>query len=296
MSTEVPAWGKYSVLMSVYAGADPNQLVQALDSMLCQTLPADDLVLVCDGPLTPGLDAVVNEYASAFPDTVCVLRRPVHEGLVAALNAGLPLCRQEFVARMDSDDISLPHRCETQLRYLMQHRELSIVSGIVLEFMDTPNRITGQRALPASHGELCRFSRKRSPFNHPGVMYRKSAVAAVGGYQKGAPLFEDYDLWVRMFVSGFRGENLQEPILFMRTGMQLYRRRGGRRYAVHLLGFHRKLYRSRWSNLLDYWMGAMPHAALCLLPTYRLAEVYRWLHWKGEQDEYPHIDRWYGSL
>ncbi len=292
MPKEILAWEKYSVLMSVYAGSDPRELAEALGSMLCQTLPTDDLVLVCDGPLTPALDQVVASVADAFPNTLRVLRLPRHGGLVPALNAGLALCRHGLVARMDSDDISLPHRCQSQVRYLLHHPEVAILSGTVLEFTGTPDNITGQRALPGGNGEICRFSRKRSPFNHPAVMYRKAAVMAAGGYGNAYPLFEDYDLWVRMLRYGFRGENLREPLLFMRSGPGMYRRRGGARYARNLLGLHWGLCREGWSCSGDFLTGAVPHAALCLLPSSGLGMVYQtWLHRKREHHENTHSHR-----
>lgn len=286
----------YSVLMSVYAGSDPGQLEAALNSMLRQTLPTDDLVLVCDGPLTPALDAVIETTFAAFPRILQVLRLPRHAGLVTALNTGLARCRHELVARMDSDDISLPHRCQQQVSFLTGHPELAIVSSTVLEFTASPAHITGQRALPLEHEALCRFSRKRSPFNHPAVMYRKSAVAAVGGYRGDYPLFEDYDLWVRMLRVGFRGENLREPLLFMRSGPGMYRRRGGSRYALNLLRFHGRLCREGWSSPTDFLTGALPHALACLLPTVMLGLVYRWLHRKGECYGLPNPDRGHGAL
>lgn len=293
---EILACEGYSVLMSVYAGVDPLQLENALDSMLCQTLPTDDLVLVCDGPLTPALDAVIASVSAAFPETLRVLRLSQHLGLVAALNAGLDACRHDLVARMDSDDISLPHRCQRQVSCLLHHPELTIISSTVLEFTDTPHRITGQRGLPREYGDICRFSRKRSPFNHPAVMYRKSAVLAAGGYRTDYPLFEDYDLWVRMLCSGFRGENLREPLLFMRSGPEMYRRRGGGRYAVNLLRFHWYLFRKGWSSPADLVTGAIPHAIACLLPTTLLGLVYRWLHRKGGDHGLPNPDRGYCTL
>lgn len=287
---------KYSILMSVYAAVEPEHLRAAIDSMLAQTLASDDFILVCDGPLTPGLDRVIAGYQARYPGMFRVQRLSPHQGLVAALNAGLPLCRHELVARMDSDDVSHPQRCARQVGILSRRPELAILSGTVLEFKDTPCQITGKRSLPESHTALLPFSGKRSPFNHPAVMYRKSAVAAVGGYRNCFPSFEDHDLWVRMLRSGFRGENLREPLLFMRTGMGMYRRRGGRRYAWNLLRFHAELRRKHWSTPADFVLATLPHALACLLPTRGLALIYHRLHRKGENHGYPNPDRRHHAL
>lgn len=268
----------YSILMSVYSGENPEYLRQAMDSMFLQTVPSDDFVLVCDGPLTPPLDAVITSFTLRYPHILRVIRLDEHQGLAAALNTGLRQCRHELIARMDSDDISLPHRCQAQLACFSRQRNLAILSGTVVEFDQSPSEITGKRQLPSGHGEICRYSRTRSPFNHPAVMYRKSAVTSVGGYLMHYPLLEDYDLWVRMLRAGFRGENLREPLLLMRTGSGMYRRRRGSRYAGCLLAFHRALLGSGWSSAADYLSCSIPHAIACLLPLPLLRQVYRVLH------------------
>ena len=264
---------QYSVLMSVHAGEAPDFLRQSIESILRQTLPTDDFVLVCDGPLTAGLDAVIRD----FPQ-LRVVRLPRHMGIAAALNEGLSRCRHEFVARMDSDDISLPHRCRLQLEHLLAHPQTAILSAAVMEFEESPAAVTGQRVLPSDNGDILRFSKKRNPFNHPAVMYRKSAVIHAGGYFDRFPGFEDYDLWVRMLRAGSRGENLREPVLYMRAGDALYRRRRGPKYALNLLLFHRELRRCGWSTTADFLSAALPHAVLCLLPLPLLRRVYRRLH------------------
>lgn len=263
----------YSVLMSVYAGEKPEHLQAAIDSMLDQSLPTDDFILVCDGPLTDALDTVI----AAYPQ-LRVVRLPRHEGISAALNEGLLHCRHEFVARMDSDDVSLPQRCRDQLQYLLTHPDIAILSGTVVEFDHDPALVTGQRTLPEDHARICRFSRKRNPFNHPAVMFRKSAVIAAGGYFGNYPLFEDYDLWIRMLCAGFRGKNLREPVLYMRAGNTLYHRRSGGTYAENLLAFHRQLRLQGWSTEMDYLSGGVPHAIVCWMPVACVRRVYARLH------------------
>lgn len=264
--------------MSVYDQENPEYLKAAIDSMFSQTYPTDDFVLICDGPLTAGLEAVISIFSRAHPETFHVVRLPRREGLAAALNAGLRHCRHELVARMDSDDISMPHRCETQLAYFRQHPEISVLSGTVLEFHSDPKTITGRRTPPSGYRNICRFSRKRSPFNHPAVMFRKSVVDAMGGYRGNYPFLEDYDLWVRILRAGFRGKNLREPVLFMRTGTELYRRRSGRRYALWLLRFHSGLLLRGWISGADLVLGSLPHALVCLMPLNLLRQVYSLLH------------------
>ena len=106
----------YSVLMSVYHKEKAEFLREALDSIWNQTVQTDDFVLVCDGPLNEELDSVIAEHEKAHPGVLHVIRLEKNGGLGNALNIGIKQCKNELIARMDSDDISYPDRCES-LRY-----------------------------------------------------------------------------------------------------------------------------------------------------------------------------------
>ena len=220
----------YSVLMSVYHKEKPEYLRQAIESIQAQTVPTNDFVLVCDGPLNPELDAVIAAKQQEMGDTLNVVRLVKNCGLGNALNEGIRHCKNELVARMDSDDIAYPNRCEKQVAIFNVHPEVSVCSGIVEEFTTDPNTIDARRVPPETNAEIVEFAKKRNPFNHPCVMYKKFAVEAVGSYQD-FYLLEDYYLWLRMLMAGYQGYNIQEPLLHMRAGSDMYLRRAGWKYA-----------------------------------------------------------------
>ena len=166
----------YSVLMSVYHKEKPEYLRQAIESIQSQTVPASDFVLVCDGPLNPELDAVIAVKQQEMGMTLNVVRLEKNGGLGNALNEGIKHCKNELIARMDSDDIAYPDRCEKQLAVFSAHTEVSICSGIVEEFTTSPEIIDARRVPPETNAEIVEFAKKRNPFNHPCVMYKKSAV------------------------------------------------------------------------------------------------------------------------
>ena len=213
----------YSVLMSVYHKEKPEYLKQAIESIQAQTYPTDDFVLVCDGPLNSELDAVITTKQQEMNGVLKVYRLDKNEGLGNALNAGINHCKNELVARMDSDDVAYPNRCEKQIDVFNTHPEVSICSGIVEEFTTDPEVVDARRALPETNAKIMEFAKKRNPFNHPCVMYKKSAVEAAGSY-KDFYLLEDYYLWLRMLMAGYQGYNIQEPLLHMRAGSDMYMR------------------------------------------------------------------------
>ena len=221
---------KYSVLMSVYFKEKPEYLTQAIESIQAQTFPTDDFVLVCDGLLSEELDAVIDVKQREMGQTLNVVRLAKNVGLGNALNEGIKHCKHELVARMDSDDIAYPDRCEKQITVFNIHPEVSICSGVVEEFTTDPDTVDTRRVPPETNAEIVEFAKKRNPFNHPCVMYKKSAVEAVGSYQD-FYLLEDYYLWLRMLMAGCQGYNIQEPLLHMRAGSDMYLRRAGWKYA-----------------------------------------------------------------
>lgn len=220
----------YSVLMSVYYKEKPCFLNQAIESIQSQTLPTDDFVLVCDGPLNEELDAAIAVKQQEMGTSLNVIRLAKNGGLGNALNEGIRHCKNELVARMDSDDIAYPDRCEKQLAVFDTHPEVSICSGIVEEFTTDPRVVDTRRVPPETNEDIIEFAKKRNPFNHPCVMYKKTAVEAVGSYQD-FYLLEDYYLWLRMLMAGYQGYNIQEPLLHMRAGSDMYKRRAGWKYA-----------------------------------------------------------------
>ena len=220
----------YSVLMSVYHKERPEFLRQAMESIATQTVPTNDFVLVCDGPLNEQLDEVIVQMQNVFGQLLHVVRLEKNMGLGNALNIGIQHCKNDLVARMDSDDISRPDRCERQLKIFEERPEFDICSGTVEEFTVQPQDVENKRVVPRTHEEILKFAKKRNPFNHPCVMYRKSAVLAAGSYQD-FYLLEDYYLWIRMLLNGSVGYNVQEPLLWMRAGSDMYKRRSGWRYA-----------------------------------------------------------------
>ena len=219
----------YSVLMSVYHKEKAEFLREALDSIWNQKVQTNDFVLICDGPLNEELDKVIDENVKAHPDVLHVVRLEKNGGLANALNIGIKLCKNELVARMDSDDISYPDRCERQLKIFESRDDVDLVSGTIEEFIESKDVIESRREMPQEPEDVYEYCKKRCPFNHPCIMYKKTAIIESGGYIPSH--IEDYYLWVRVLQHGFRGYNIKESLLWMRAGADMYKRRGGKKYA-----------------------------------------------------------------
>lgn len=206
----------YSVLMSVYFREKPEHLKACIESMLAQTLPTNDFVIVCDGPLTSELDAVLDHFDRTHPGLFQLVRLPENVGIGAAANIGLQHCKNEYIAKMDADDISVPRRCEIEMELFRQNPKLSVVGGYIAEFDEDPQTPFAIRQVPLQHKDILVFARRRQAFNNVSVMYKKSAVEAVGGYR---PLkrCEDFDLYTRLLHTGHVTRNVDTVLVSARV-------------------------------------------------------------------------------
>jgi glycosyltransferase involved in cell wall biosynthesis len=235
---------QFSVLLPVYAGDHPAHFEAALESIFNQTLAPDEIVVVADGPLTEAQYQILEKLAKP---TLKVVKRLVNGGLSAALNTGLNACAHNWVARMDADDIALPHRFATQMAYLKAHPNTTIVGSWIAEYDTDMVREFGLRKGPAEHKTLVRYARWRCPFNHMTVVYRKDQVLACGGYEDFGAVGDDYVLWVRLIQQGYKTANIPEVLVHARAGQQFFgNRRRGWRYFKQELREIRYFYETRF--------------------------------------------------
>ena len=178
-----------------------------------------------------------------FPNLFHIVGYDQNRGLGLALNYGLEHCKNELVARMDTDDIAKPNRCEKQVEMFEKKPELAIVGSAVDEFYGKPEHITGRRVVPTKYEEIYEFAKRRSAFNHPSVMYRKSKVLEFKGYGN-LRRNQDVDLFGRMLYGGCKAANFEESLLWFRSDENLAK-------TAEELGKHKVLYRHHKKILED---------------------------------------------
>lgn len=260
---------KYSVLMSLYKKEKPEYLRLAIDSMINQTVPPDEIVIVEDGPLTDELYAVLDEYP--------ILHRVKNEtnlGLGLALNVGLKKCKNELVVRMDTDDCSKPERCEKQLLRFSEKPYLAIVGSHIDEFVGDVSNVISQRVVPTTTKEIYDYAKRRSAFNHPAVMYSKTAVLDAGGYAD-LKRNQDVDLFGRMQFLGYKAENIDEALLWFRSSDELAKRRKSWQNTWSYIATIRKFWKMGYSSFVDYAMVGIAQTGMYLMPVKLQNFVYR---------------------
>jgi len=253
-----------SVLMSVYGKEKAEYLKTALQSLYDQTHVPEEIVLVKDGPLTEELEQVIAEFTGE-KENFKVIPLPESVQLGRALQEGLKHCTQELVARMDSDDVSLPKRFETQLAFMEEHPELDVSGGWIEEFTDAGEKC-GVRQTPENPEAIRRYLKFRNPMNHVTVIFKKASVLESGGYQH-VPGFEDYDLWTRMLLQGKSFQNLPEILVEVRTNPDMYGRRGGMAYFKRNAAFRSKQYKRKVINFAEYLVSLGIAFGVAVQPT-----------------------------
>lgn len=195
-----------SVIMPVYNGE--RYLPQAIESILGQTLRDFEFIILNDGS-TDGTASLIERYARV--DSRIRVYHQENRGLVVAINRLLALSQGAYVARMDADDISLPHRLEAQLSFLEANSSVAAVGGAI-ELISNLAAPSHTVRFPTSDHDIRRSLLHHNCIAHPAVMLRKEAVRAVGGYRGCLLLAEDYDLWLRL-AERFKLGNLLDSVL-----------------------------------------------------------------------------------
>lgn len=218
---------KYSVLMSIYKNDNPYFLKIALESIYDkQTRKPDEIVVVFDGKLTECLYEVLNNFKEGKEDIVFYYPQETNQGLGQSLKIGTEKCTGDYIFRMDADDISVPDRFEKQIDYIEKHPEIDVLGANISEFYSSPeNEKMRVRVCPKKHNDIVRMAKKRNPMNHVTVCIKKATLLKVGGYET-MLLMEDYYLWIKIIVFGFRLENMNESLVYVRIGNGFEKRRG----------------------------------------------------------------------
>jgi glycosyltransferase involved in cell wall biosynthesis len=204
-----------SVLIPVH-NTEPNWLEVAVISMKAQTLKDIEIILIDDASTNPSTIETLNKLDKE--DGIEVVRLEKNIGISGALNIGLANSKFDIIARMDSDDYSFPHRLKLQYDYLIENPEIDLVGSNIeyLHWTGVEWAVSGE----TKHPEIITKEVAKNSFwflNHPTVMFRKSSVIGVGGYDTSLKGFaEDYELWIRMLRNGKRLRNLPEKLLLLR--------------------------------------------------------------------------------
>jgi glycosyltransferase involved in cell wall biosynthesis len=254
-----------SALMSTYAGETATNLKESLESIYAQTVPPDRLVLVLDGPVDVGQEEVIARYGfDSRVANLTLVRLPSNGGLARAMNAGLERCSGKYIMRADSDDICDPCRLELQLDYFKAHFETDVVASWSAEFYSDggPERL---KTSSVHHDAVARALRWRNVLVHGTVLIRRETLLGVGGYRAGFARLEDYDLYVRLILSGARFHVIPKVLYRVRINVEQCRRRGGLRDCFNEIRFRFSCLRLGFLNTTEFFVVTLMYVVFRLI-------------------------------
>lgn len=254
----------YSVILSVFKKDCAVWFDQAVKSMANQSFPPDEILIIEDGPVPQEISDVERKYSAQYPGMIRCLSLPRNMGLAEAMRFGVNQAKNEWIARMDADDIADPFRCEKELRLAIKNGA-DMVSCNYKEFYGSTDHVVARRIYPADHASLARLSRRRSPLCHAAVMMKKGKVIEAGNY-RGDYVVEDYDLFIRMLISGAKCCTVNEFLYYVRVGDDYYQRRGGWKYVKNSISFNLWMLKAHWSSPADFFIRSASTAIVGLSP------------------------------
>ena len=256
---------KFSVLISVYSKEKPQNLIQCFNSLLQQSLPANEWVVVEDGALTEDLYRVLDLYEKQYSKLIKRVKIPNHVGLGAALAEGIQHCSCELIARMDADDVACKERFERQINLFLRKPELDICGSWIEEFEGDLENVVSRRRVPVKEQDIRKYQKRRDAFNHMTVMYKKQAVLDAGNY-KSVPLMEDTVLWAQMLQNNAHCVNIPEYLVKVRVGKDYYERRGGWEYFSQYRQGKKEVLKTGFTNRWDYYSTVLAQFFVALAP------------------------------
>lgn len=264
----------FSVLLSLYYKESPLALDQCFESIWdLQFYKPSEIVLVLDGKISDELNIFVQKWQSKIGIILKVVSLPENIGLGKALNEGLKHCSNEWVFRMDTDDICTSDRFEKQIAFIEKNPDVVLFGGQILEFKKELNDSQVLKVVPLTNDEIRKFARKRCPFNHMTVGYKKSVIEELGGYQHHL-FMEDYNLWLRVIAANYNVANLPDIVLYARVGNGMHARRKGLEYIKsekQLLDLKKEL---KLQNPIHANILFLIRSALRLVPSSLLGKFY----------------------
>ena len=244
--------------MSVYKKENPLFLRESIQSMLEQTKKPDEFILVEDGPLSEELYGVIDYFKNKYNKLFHIIKLEKNVGLGLALSIGVKKAKYNYIARMDSDDISINTRIEKEINEFIKDDTLTLVGSNADEFVGEINNIVSHVVLPEGHDEILKFNKRRAPFRHPSIIFKKQDILNVGNYRNYNP-FEDYDLYNRILCKGYKCKNIQEPLIYVRTSPDFYKRRSGIKYGAIMAKFRWEQYRMGMTNFFEFVIYTTGH-------------------------------------
>lgn len=209
-----------SVIMSVYNAE--KYLRESIESILHQTYSDFEFIIINDCS-NDGSQSIIEEYTQK-DNRIVLINNSANLGLTINLNKAITVAKNEFIARMDADDVSLPDRFKRQLDFFKSNPDIDVL-GTYCTDIDELGNVIGERKVPKTNKDITQMIHIINPICHPTVMFRKEKLKKIGFYNEKYKVVQDYDLWLRCSANDIMMHNLSEYLLKYRINDGYYGRK-----------------------------------------------------------------------
>ena len=262
---------KFSVIIPVYFGDKASFFRKAINSIINQTLPPDEVIISIDGPISEDLREEIKDIKAN--KIFSILDQKINKGVGVARKEAIKIAKYDVIALMDSDDISLESRFEKQLK-IISEAKAEVVGSWIEEFENIPNDLGSIRKLPTTHDEIYEFGKFRMPVNNVTLMFTKKAYVRVGGYSEQRNS-EDWNLIARMLAKGIIFHNIPEVLVYARAGESMVTRRRSYSHFINELKVFPEMYSLKYINLFHLIANILIRVLLRVLPQKLTSLTYR---------------------
>lgn len=266
---------KFSVLMPVYYKEKAEYFNMALNSILNQTLQPNEILIIEDGKIGDKLEQIIIQAKNKNNNLIRIIKLTENKGIGYVRTLGIKECKNEYIAFMDSDDISAPNRFELQIAYLQEHPDIVMIGSWITEFDGTPEKIYSKRILPTNPEDIYKFAKFRMPVNNNTIIFKKTPVQEVGSYQITTG-FEDYEVCGKLLNKGYKIANIPEYLVNMRAGKEMMNRRKGLKYFFNYEYACMKLfYNIGFINFWEFLRNILLKFPLRIMPDWLRNLIYK---------------------
>lgn len=266
-----------AVLISVYKREKPAFLDECFQSIYNQSIQAEQILLVKDGPLNKKLDEVINKWNNLFVKCGVdfkIISLKENQGLGKALNVGISACNKKYIIRMDSDDVCCTNRFSDLKNFIDSNIEFDVVGALIEEFDSESGVSLGARVVKSEYEEIIKDLKRRNPMNHVTVLYKSDSIKKIGGYSHFLS-FEDYHLWARMIKHGMILKNIPEIHVQVRAGIEMLGRRRGKFYMRQEFKMQKFLLKQKQITKLEFFQNILIRCGGRIMPTIFLKYAYK---------------------
>jgi glycosyltransferase involved in cell wall biosynthesis len=262
---------KFSVILPVYNKVEYNTFKLSFDSLLNQSLKPNELIVIFDGPIKNEIKKYLNKKIKIYK-FIRLVKYSKNRGLGVVLKKGAKLCKYPYIARCDADDISLPNRFKLQIRFLRKNQNIDILGSNISEIKK--DKLISRKKVPKLHKDICSNIFIRNPINHSSVILKKKAILNAGNYED-LRYFEDYFLWIKVFLNGGEFHNLQNYLVNMSVDDDYFKRRSGFYYLRYYFNFLKKLKNKNMINYKYLLFNLLIRTIIILMPIFILKKIYK---------------------